>query len=182
MMTCVDAPAEVSDRSKASLPARAGRDRLAAGLVLAAVLDRRVGLYAAYTWTAQPGGSTLQVVRFYVPALGAIALLGAWFLIRLGTWLTARAPRRAPPALASVVLVLITFGLGAWSFTAMRDFPLPGARMVQGGPPPGISPAGWPGGISPPGSHRTERESLPSLRSSHLQAVLEVGHPGPVRE
>ena len=30
------------------------------------------------------------------------------------------------------------------------------------------SPAGWPGGISPPGSHRTERESLPSLRSSHL--------------
>ena len=28
--------------------------------------------------------------------------------------------------------------------------------------------AGWPGGISPPGSHRTERESLPSLRSSHL--------------
>jgi hypothetical protein len=40
--------------------------------------------------------------------------------------------------------------------------------------------AGWPGGISPPGSHRTERESLPSLRSSHLKAVPEVGHPGPV--
>jgi hypothetical protein len=32
----------------------------------------------------------------------------------------------------------------------------------------GPRPAGWPGGISPPGSHRTERESLPSLRSSHL--------------
>jgi hypothetical protein len=30
------------------------------------------------------------------------------------------------------------------------------------------SVAGWPGGISPPGSHRTERDSLPSLRSSHL--------------
>ena len=27
--------------------------------------------------------------------------------------------------------------------------------------------AGWPGEISPQGSHRTERESLPSLRSSH---------------
>jgi hypothetical protein len=26
---------------------------------------------------------------------------------------------------------------------------------------------GWPGGIAPPGSHRTERDSLPSLRSSH---------------
>jgi len=26
---------------------------------------------------------------------------------------------------------------------------------------------GWPGGISPPGSHGTERDSLPSFRSSH---------------
>src|SRR3954451_596672 len=26
---------------------------------------------------------------------------------------------------------------------------------------------GWPGGIAPPGSHGTERDSLPSLRSSH---------------
>src|SRR5271169_2428123 len=26
---------------------------------------------------------------------------------------------------------------------------------------------GWPGGIAPPGSHRTEREPLGSLRSSH---------------
>jgi hypothetical protein len=32
----------------------------------------------------------------------------------------------------------------------------------------GLFSAGWPGGISPPGSHRTERDSLPSLRSSHL--------------
>jgi hypothetical protein len=31
-----------------------------------------------------------------------------------------------------------------------------------------VQAAGWPGGISPPGSHRTERDSLPSLRSSHL--------------
>ena len=29
------------------------------------------------------------------------------------------------------------------------------------------NPAGSPGGISPPGSHRTERDSLPSFRSSH---------------
>jgi len=26
---------------------------------------------------------------------------------------------------------------------------------------------GWPGGIAPPGSHGTERDGLPSLRSSH---------------
>ena len=30
-----------------------------------------------------------------------------------------------------------------------------------------VRPAGWPGGISPLGFHRTERDSLPSLRSSH---------------
>jgi hypothetical protein len=35
------------------------------------------GLYAAYTWTSGPGGTTLQVARFYVPALGAMSLLGA---------------------------------------------------------------------------------------------------------
>ena len=29
------------------------------------------------------------------------------------------------------------------------------------------STAGSPGGVSPPGSHRTERDSLPSFRSSH---------------
>jgi len=39
-------------------------------------------LYATYTWTAAPGLSTLQAVRFYVPALGAISL-GAWLLVRV---------------------------------------------------------------------------------------------------
>ena len=30
---------------------------------------------------------------------------------------------------------------------------------------------GWPGGLAPPGSHRTERDSLPSLRSSHRNSA-----------
>ncbi len=30
-----------------------------------------------------------------------------------------------------------------------------------------VTLVGWPGGIAPPGSHRTEREPLGSLRSSH---------------
>ena len=115
------------------------RRDLAVGLALAACWIGVWGLYAAYTWTAHPGGGTLQVVRFYVPALGAIALLGAWFLIRVGTWLTARAPRRVPLALISAVLVVVMFGLGAWSFAAMRDFQLGGARVVQGGPLPGMT-------------------------------------------
>jgi hypothetical protein len=113
------------------------RRDLAVGLALAACWIGVWGLYAAYTWTAR-GGSTLQVVRFYVPALCAIALLGAWFLIRFGTWLTARAPR-VPLALIAAVLVVVTFGLGAWSFTAMRDFQLGGVRVVQGGPGSGIT-------------------------------------------
>src|SRR5258707_6277508 len=40
---------------------------------------------------------------------------------------------------------------------------------------------GWPGGISPPGSHRSEREPLGSLRSSHLKP-LEGARPSPVPE
>jgi hypothetical protein len=113
---------------------------LAVALALAACWVGMWGLYAAYTWTANPGASSLQVVRFYLPGLGAIALLGAWLLVRLGTWLTARAPRRVPLALISAVLVVAMFGLGAWSYTSMRDFSLGGARIVHGVLPPGIGP------------------------------------------
>jgi hypothetical protein len=132
--------------------ARARRD-LAAGLALAASWFSVWGLYAAYTWTARPGGGTLQVVRFYVPALGAIALLGAWFLVQIGTRLAAGA-RPAPLALTSAVLVLAMFGLGAWSFTTMRHFSLGGTTVVPGGragPPP---PGGSPGGPGPDGQAR----------------------------
>jgi len=108
--------------------ARARRD-LAAGLALAACWVGVWGLYAAYTWTAH-GGSTLQVVRFYVPALGAIALLGAWFLVRLGALLAARA-RWSPLALTSAALVIVMFALGAWSFAAMRDSPLGVGKAVH---------------------------------------------------
>lgn len=111
-------------------PAR--RD-LAVGLALAASWFAVWGLYAAYTWTAGPFGSTLQVARFYVPALGAIALLGAWFLVQSGAWLAGRTPRRAPAALASAALVVVVmFGLGAWSFNTMHDFSLGGGVVVHG--------------------------------------------------
>ena len=115
--------------------ARARRD-LAVGLALAASWFGVWGLYAAYTWTAGPFGSTLQDARFYLPALGAIALLGAWFLVQCGAWLAARAPRRTLVAPTSAVLVVaVTFGLGAGSFAAMRDFSLGGLNVVHGGPP-----------------------------------------------
>jgi hypothetical protein len=70
------------------------------------------GLYSAYTWTTDPTSVTVQVVRFYVPALGAISLLGAWLVTRL--------PGRAWLAgLASTAVIGALFGLGVWTFHAM---------------------------------------------------------------
>ena len=117
------------------IAARRARRDLAVGLALAASWFGVWGWYGAYTWTASPFGSTLQVVRFYVPALGPIALLGACFLVQAGAWLAARAPRRAPLVLTSAALVaVVVFGLGAWSFTSMRHFSLGGVGIVHGSP------------------------------------------------
>jgi hypothetical protein len=94
-------------------PAR--RD-LVVGLALAASWFSVWGLYAAYTWTANPFGSTLQFARFYVPAIGAISLLGSWLVTRL--------PRRAPlAAVTSAAVAAAMFGLGAWSFAVIRQSP-----------------------------------------------------------
>jgi len=68
------------------------------GLVLALGWLSLWFLYLAYTWTvSQVGGGhsggpagaglTVHVIRFYLPALGLIALLGAWLLARLGRFL-----------------------------------------------------------------------------------------------
>jgi hypothetical protein len=94
--------------------AHARRD-LAVGLSLAASWFSVWGLYATYTWTANPVASTLQVARFYVPAIGAISLLGSWLVTRL--------PRRASlAALTSAAVAAAMFGLGVWSFAVMRQF------------------------------------------------------------
>jgi hypothetical protein len=70
------------------------------------------GLYSAYTWTTDPTTGTVTLVRFYAPALGAIALLGAWLVTRL--------PRRAWLAgLVSTAVISVLFGLGVWAFYAM---------------------------------------------------------------
>ncbi len=70
------------------------------------------GLYATYTWTTDPTNGSVSDVRFYVPALGPIALLGAWLVTRL--------PRRAWLAgVTSTAVVTALFGLGVWAFYAM---------------------------------------------------------------
>jgi len=113
---------------------RAGGDRASAasrdltvGLALAACWFGMWGLYAAYTWTANSGLSTLQAVRFYLPAIGAISLLGAWLVTRLPA-------RAALAAVSCAALVAAMFGLGVWSFNDMRA-PF-GGPLQRIGPPP----------------------------------------------
>jgi hypothetical protein len=82
------------------------------GLAVAASWVAVWGLYSAYYWTADPTSVTVQVVRFYIPAIGAISLLGAWLVTRI--------PAPAWRAgLTSAAVVTAMFGLGVWSFYAM---------------------------------------------------------------
>ena len=82
------------------------------GLALAASWFTLWGLYSAYTWTTDPTSVTIQVVRFYLPALGPIALLGAWLVTRI--------PGRARRAgLTSTAVITAMFALGVWAFYAM---------------------------------------------------------------
>jgi hypothetical protein len=82
------------------------------GLALAASWLAIWGVYAAYYWTNDPSEDTLQTVRFYVPAIGPISLLGASLVTRI--------PGRAWLAsLMSAAVVAAMFVLGAWSFHAM---------------------------------------------------------------
>jgi hypothetical protein len=88
------------------------RRDLSVGAALAASWLAIWGLYSAYAWTTDPTSVTVQVVRFYVPAIGAISLLGAWPVTRI--------PGRAWRAgLTSASVITAMFGLGVWSFYAM---------------------------------------------------------------
>ncbi len=84
------------------------------GLALAGSWFGVWGLYAAYTWTTQVGLGTVQTVRFYAPAIGAVALLGAWLLVRAGRRWSAAGPAVIPAAAIAVLLVL-----GLWSYHGM---------------------------------------------------------------
>jgi hypothetical protein len=101
--------------------AEAGRD-LWVGLALATSWLAIWGLYSTYTWTSDSTNGSVSDVRFYVPAIGAIALLGAWLVTRLPGrgWLA---------GLTSTAIIAGLFGLGVWAFYAMYaaiDVPLHG--------------------------------------------------------
>jgi hypothetical protein len=98
-------------RTDGEAGAVARRDLPVAG-ALAASWFAIWGLYSAYTWTTDPASVTVQVVRFYVPAIGVIALLGAWLVTRI----PGHAWRAALTAAAAIAAL---FGVGVWSFYAM---------------------------------------------------------------
>lgn len=101
-------------------------------------------LYGTYTWTAHPHLSTLQAARFYVPALGAISLLGAWLLTRVPL---ARVLRRVSLQLVTTVAVVaVLFGLGNWAFSDMYQHPF--GSQLQVGPGGTIKPRLGPGAVT----------------------------------
>ena len=118
-------------------------------------------LYLNYTWTVNmvggaqsgpgAGGGVVHVIRFYLPALGLIALLATWLLVRLPRvigWL----------GVATLVLAAVL------SFNSMASIagaagPGTGGPPVVGGAPGGPGsfahpPSGYapPGGSAPTGS------------------------------
>jgi hypothetical protein len=111
-------------------PGTVARRDFFVGIALAASWCSVWGLYAAYTWTAQPGLDTLQAVRFYVPAIGAISLLGAWLVVRVP-------PRESLAAVTSAVVVAAMFGMGIWSYNDMRPPMSSGQHSIGHGPPRG---------------------------------------------
>ncbi len=88
-------------------------------------MARMVG-YGAYYWTANAVGTTLQFARFYVPALAAISLLGAWLVTRI--------PGRAWLAgLTTTAVIAAMFGLGTWSYHDMAAHPFPACASSPAG-------------------------------------------------
>lgn len=88
------------------------RRDLEVGLAVAASWFAIWGLYCAYTWTVDPTSVTVQVVRFYLPATGAISLLGAWLVTRI--------PGRGRVAgLAATAVITALLAQGVWAFHAM---------------------------------------------------------------
>ena len=151
--------AELARGGQAREQAGAARRDVAVGLALAASWFGVWALYAAYTWTTLPFLSTLQAARFYVPALGAISLLGAWLVTRLPgrAWLA---------AVSSAAVVAAMFGLGIWAFNDMRAFPLgvPGIAYRGTGHRTSAGPGRQIGG--PPG-RRGNRPAGPQQAADH---------------
>ncbi len=139
-------------RLRRGLPG-ARRD-VAVAAALAGVWLGVYGLYAAYTWTTGQGGPggpdagvSVHVIRFYVPALGAVALLAAWLVCRLPRWLPLVAVT-AVVTLGGVEYPRLAAGNPLGPFRGGGQF-APFGQGPGGGLPPG-APTGQPPGGPPP--------------------------------
>jgi hypothetical protein len=100
-------------------------------------------LYLNYTWTVSmvsnhggPGGGvTVHVIRFYIPALGLIALLGTWLVVRMRAWM-------------SWTTVGVLSLAGVLSFNSMASAGGKPSSKLSGRGPGGV-PGGAPNGVPP---------------------------------
>lgn len=121
-------------------------------------------LYLNYTWTSSmvsggngggPGGGgiTVHVIRFYLPALGLVALLATWFTMQLRHWW------RVGLLAALVIAALLSFQSMA-SSGSLGSGPMNGGSLQQPGgahagtPPSGQRPTGSPPAGGLPGAGR----------------------------
>jgi hypothetical protein len=130
-------------------------------------------LYLCYTWTANmvggghgggPGGGgvTVHVIRFYLPALGLLALVACWFVMRL--------PRRLGAGLLALLSLcaVLSFNTMASSGSVGGNGGFggnPGGFNSGQGTPPNVANGGNAGNRSgtptQPGLHRTGSQSGP---------------------
>lgn len=105
---------------------RAARRDFAIGVAVAAPWLALWALYACYAWTAQPGIGAWQSGRFYLPAVGPIALIGSRLLARLPR--LARQPGRSWRAAVPAAAVIVAFfALATWTFRDQANPAIPGS-------------------------------------------------------
>ncbi len=110
-------------RSNKSFLGESSRSQKITGYLLVLCVVLPWGLYFSYDRTAfhLSANAGLHVVRFYLPSVGALALLAAWQLMRLGSK-------------ARVVIIAILVVLSFWSFAALTK-QVPPAPGEPGGAP-----------------------------------------------
>ncbi len=142
-------------RARASAPSSPERVDARIAAVLTIGWLALWGLYLCYTWTADqlgggpgrgPGAGAVSVhlIRFYLPALGLLAMLAAWLLARF--W---------RPAMVGLVGLLVAAALLSFSSMASQS-PVGGNAGPGAGAGPGNGPAtrlpGSPGAPAPTGT------------------------------
>ena len=138
------------------------RRDLAVGLSLAAAWLSIWGIYVAYNWTAQMSANSSQaihVIRFYVPVLGIMALLGTYVLTRIPLW-------------SSAIVLALVIGLAVTQFHSLTLAQGPGGPGGPGGAGPGF---GIPGGGPPTARTGTSQGNSPFAPPSRSGSPSSAG-------